>query len=98
MIFVPLMSAGALRPLLHLGQSGEEPDYMLVEWAAALELQQRGRLKAVLPIFVATSNDFFAEASSAFGGINGLPNQVPNSTIEKVRFHLQETTGDSSID
>ena len=96
MVFVPVVSAGALRPMVGLGTRGEDPDYMLVEWAAALELQQRGRLKAVFPLFAAVTDNFFGEASAAFGGIAGLPDRVPESSLEKVSFHLAETTGDSS--
>ena len=96
MVFVPVVSAGALRPMIGLGTRGEDPDHMLVEWAAALELQQRGRLKAVFPLFAAVTDNFFGEASAAFGGIAGLPDRVPESSLEKVSFHLAETTGDSS--
>ena len=98
MVFVPIMSVGALQPMVHTEELTEEPDYMLVEWIAALELQQRGKLKAVLPIFVASTNNFFAEADAAFGGVRGLPDLVPNATIERVRFHLEETTNDNSIE
>ena len=72
MIFVPIISVGALRPMVGLGSAGEDPDYMLVEWAAALELQQRGQLKAVLPLFVAAMDNFFGEAEAAFGGKEAL--------------------------
>eukprot|EP01052_Picozoa_sp_SAG31_P004049 SAG31_NODE_163_length_21856_cov_7.550214_5_plen_187_part_00 len=98
MIFVPIISVGALRPMLDLGKCGENPDYMLVEWVAALELQQRGAVKAVFPIFVAAIDNLFDEAEAAFGGISRLPDQVPDSTLERVGFHLGETTGDSSTD
>lgn len=98
MVFVPIMSVGALQPMVHLEELTKEPDYMLVEWIAALELQQRGKLKAVLPIFVAAKNNFFAEANAAFGGVSGLPDRVPKATIERVLFHLEETTNDSSIE
>ena len=98
MVFVPIISVGALRPMVKLGKHGEDPDYMLVEWAAALELQQRGRVKAVFPLFVAARDSLFDEAEAAFGGFNRLPDQVPDSTLEKVSFHLGETTGDSSTE
>ena len=101
--------------MLRLGDgASEHPDYMLVEWAAALELevifawpikllganlhktfclQRRGTLKAVLPLIVAASGNFGAEAVASFGGLQALPDTVPDSTLEKVHFHLEETTG-----
>ena len=96
-VFIPIVSAGALKPMLNLGAAGdgaaELPDYMLVEWAAALELERRGTLKAVLPLIVSASDDFRAETTAAFGGLQALPDTVPEATLEKVQFHLEETTG-----
>ena len=70
---------------------------MLVEWVAALELQQRGTLKAVVPMIIAATDDFGAEATAAFGGLQALPDRIPEPTLEKVRLHLKETTGDGSM-
>ena len=98
MVFVPIVSVGALRPMMKLGAAGEQPDYMLVEWMAALELQRRGTLKAVFPLFVAAVDNFFTEAEDAFDGIAGLPDRVAESTLEKVGFHLAETTDDGGTD
>eukprot|EP01051_Picozoa_sp_SAG22_P000979 SAG22_NODE_33_length_27588_cov_104.174652_10_plen_160_part_00 len=69
--------------------------YMLVEWVAALELQQRGTVKAVLPIIVG-ENDFYQEAHEAFGGVGSLPNAVSAKTMEKVVMHLGEITHNES--
>jgi hypothetical protein len=52
--------------MVNLGRQEDWSDYMLVEWAAALELHQRGRVKAVLPLLVGET-DFWSEAHAAFG-------------------------------
>jgi hypothetical protein len=64
---------------------------------AALELQQRGTLKAVVPLIMAAVDDFGTEATAAFGGLQALPDQISKPTLDKVAFHLQETTGDGSM-
>jgi hypothetical protein len=66
-----------------------------LEWAAALELHQRGRLKAVVPLLVGQT-DFFVDAQ-IFGGLQALPTQASATTMEKVAVHLAKTTGESSI-
>ena len=68
----------------------------LLEWTAALELHQRGRVKAILPVLVGES-DFFSDAHAAFGGIQALPTNPSAATMEKVFVHLCETTGDDSL-
>ena len=68
---------------------------MLLEWTTALELHQRGRVKAVLPLLVGET-DFFAEAQTAFGGVQGLPVHRSKATLDRVTTHLGETTGDDS--
>eukprot|EP01051_Picozoa_sp_SAG22_P017263 SAG22_NODE_2622_length_2365_cov_3.616064_1_plen_78_part_00 len=54
-----------------------------------------GRL-SVLPLLVGES-DFFTDAHSAFGGIQGLPTRPSAATMAKVLVHLKETTGDDSL-
>jgi hypothetical protein len=68
----------------------------LVEWAAALEMQQRVTMKAVLPLIAASADDFDAEVIATFGGVQALPDRVSKPTLEKVAFHLHETIGDGS--
>jgi hypothetical protein len=82
--------------MVNLGRQEDWSDYMLIEWAAALELHQRGRVKAVLPLLVGET-DFWAEAHAAFGGIQSLPMQTSTATMEKVVTHLEKTTGDDSL-
>ena len=82
--------------MVNLGLQEDWSDYMLVEWAAALELNQRGRVKAVLPLLVGET-DFWSEAHAAFGGVQGLPQQTSAATMEKVVMHLGQTTGDESL-
>jgi hypothetical protein len=82
--------------MVNLGRQEDWSDYMLIEWAAALELHQRGRVKAVLPLLVGET-DFWSEAHAAFGGIQALPTQVSSATVEKVVTHLEQTTGDDSL-
>eukprot|EP01051_Picozoa_sp_SAG22_P006452 SAG22_NODE_423_length_10665_cov_7.110543_5_plen_57_part_00 len=53
---------------------------MLLEWTAALELHQRGRVKAVLPLLVGES-DFLADAHTAFGAMQALPTKPPAATV-----------------
>ena len=47
----------------------------------------------MLPLIVAAGDNFGAEAAAAFGGVHALPDRVPQATLEKVKFHLEETTG-----
>ena len=101
-VFVPIVSVGSVGPMCQLGGGGGEgggedwTDNVLLEWTAALELHQRGRVKAVLPLLVGDS-DFFADAHTAFGGIQALPVKASAATMEKVVMHLGETTGDDSV-
>eukprot|EP01051_Picozoa_sp_SAG22_P007109 SAG22_NODE_489_length_9845_cov_5.954550_9_plen_401_part_00 len=99
MVFVPIVSVGSVGPMRQLG-GGEDAedctDNVLLEWTAALELHSRGRVNAVLPLLVGES-DFFADAHTAFGGIQALPTKASAATMEKVTMHLSETTGDDSI-
>jgi hypothetical protein len=97
MVFIPIVSVGALRGMTNLGARDDEAaDYMLVEWAAALELQQRGTVNAVFPLIVAAADNFNAEANAAFGGVDALPDRVSKMTLDTVAFHLEEATGDGS--
>eukprot|EP01045_Picozoa_sp_COSAG04_P009171 COSAG04_NODE_525_length_13096_cov_16.943602_2_plen_592_part_00 len=95
-VFVPIVSVGSVRPMLQLSDESDWCDNVLLEWTAALELHQRGRVKSVLPL-LASQNSFFADAKDAFGGIDALPTHVSAATMEQVTMHLQETTGDSSV-
>ena len=96
-VFVPIVSVGSVRPMTQLSDESDWCDNVLLEWTAALELHQRGRVKSVLPL-LASKNSFFADADDAFGGISALPTHVSAATMEQVTMHLQETTGDSSVD
>ena len=69
--------------MVDLGQQEDWSDYMLIEWAAALELHQRGRVKAVLPLLVGET-DFWSEAHADFGGVQALPTQTSAATMEPV--------------
>jgi hypothetical protein len=81
--------------MVQLGQDEDWTDNVLLEWAAALELHQRGRLKAVLPLLVGQT-DFFVDAQ-AFGGVPALQTRVSAATMETVAEHLGQTTGQGSI-
>jgi hypothetical protein len=54
--------------MVDLGRQEDWSDYMLIKWAAALELHQRTRFKAVLSLLVG-EKDFWSEAHAAFGSI-----------------------------
>merc|ERR1711969_399675 len=95
-VFVPIVSVGSVRPMTQLSDESDWCDNVLLEWTAALELHQRGRVKSVLPL-LASQNSFFADADAAFGGVDALPTHVSAATMEQVTMHLQETTGDSSV-
>jgi hypothetical protein len=96
-VFVPIVSVGSVGPMAQLGELEDWTDNVLLEWAAALELHQRGRVKAVLPLLMGKS-DFFADAQAAFGGLQALPTRGSAATMENVVTHLGETTGDASLD
>ena len=110
-VFVPIVSVGSVGPMCQLGGGGgagsssvvggggDEEDWtdnVLLEWTAALELHQRGHVKALLPLLVGES-DFFADAHAQFDGIEALPKRPSPATMEKVVMHLRETTGDESL-
>ena len=87
-VFVPIVSVGSVRPMTQLSDESDWCDNVLLEWTAALELHQRGRVKSVLPL-LASRDDFFAEADDAFGGVTALPSHVSSATLEQVAMHLQ---------
>ena len=96
-VFVPIVSVGSVGPMCQLGGDEEDwTDNVLLEWTAALELHQRGHVKALLPLLVGES-DFFADAHAQFDGIEALPTRPSPATMEKVVMHLRETTGDESL-
>jgi hypothetical protein len=96
-VFIPIVSVGSVQPMTHLGAGEDWVDNVLLEWTAALELHQRGRLKSVLPLLVG-EEDFFADAQESFGGISALPTCSSPATMEQVVTHLQEHTADAAVD
>ena len=97
-VFVPIVSVGCVEPMMGLSDGGEDwCDNVLLEWTAALELHQRGAIKAVLPVLSGQDN-FFSDAQAAFGGVSALPGRVSAATMEQVAMHLQEHTDDGSIE
>jgi hypothetical protein len=94
-VFVPVVSVGSLQPMMDLSEAEDWCDNVLLEWTAALELHQRGTVKAVLPLLTG-QDDFFSDAQVAFGGVAALPSVVSEATMEQVAMHLQEHTGDES--
>ena len=86
-----------MRALLHCCTWREDwVDNVLLEWAAALELHQRGRLKAVLPLLVGKT-DFFVDAQ-AFDGVQALPTCASAETMDKVAVRLLEMTRQGSLE
>jgi hypothetical protein len=83
--------------MAQLGEHEDWTDNVLLEWTAALELHQRGRVKAVLPLLVGKT-DFFTDAQEAFGGVQALPTGSSASTMAQVTTHLEQTTGDASLE
>lgn len=96
-VFVPIVSVGSVGPMAKLETLNDCCDNVLLEWTAALELHQRGNIKAVLPVFASEKDDFFGEAHEAFGGVTALPSHASTDTMAQVVTHLQETTGNGSI-
>ena len=96
-VVVPIISAGCLQPMLGMSDLEDWCDNVLLEWTSALELQQRGTIKAVLPVLAGQDN-FFSDAQAAFGGVSALPAHTSAATMEQVAMHLREHTDDESID
>jgi hypothetical protein len=96
-VFVPLVSVGCVRGMKELTPEEDWCDNVLLEWCAALELHERGRIKAILPMLIGEP-DFFAEAEAAFGGLQGLPQHMSSATMEAVETHLTATTMGGSTD
>jgi hypothetical protein len=97
-VFVPIVSVGSVQPMTQLSSEREDwCDNVLLEITAALELYQRGKIRAVLPLLVGKES-FFADSQDAFGGVAALPTHVSAATMEQVITHMQETTGDASLD
>jgi hypothetical protein len=96
-VFVPIVSVGCVQPMMGLSEAEDWCDNVLLEWTAALELHQRGTIKAVLPL-LAGQGSFFSDAQAAFGGVSALPGTVSASTMEQVTMHLHEHTDDGSIE
>jgi hypothetical protein len=96
-VFVPIVSVGCVQPMMGLSEAEDWCDNVLLEWTAALELHQRGTIKAVLPLLSGQDN-FFSDAQAAFGGVPALPATVSATTMEQVAMHLPEDTDDGSID
>ena len=96
-VFVPIVSVGCVQPMMALSEAEDWCDNVLLEWTAALELHQRGTIKAVLPL-LAGQGSFFSDAQAAFGGVSALPGTVSASTMEQVAMHLHEHTDDGSIE
>jgi hypothetical protein len=90
-VFCPIVSVGSVAPMAQLGEREDWTDNVLLEWAAALELHQRGTVKAVLPLLVG-ERDFFTDAQAAFGGVQALPARGSVATMEKVVMHLGKTS------
>ena len=56
-VLVPIVSVGSLQPMRDQAEESDV-DYMLLEWVAAPELQQRGTVKAVTTLLVG-EQDFY---------------------------------------
>jgi uncharacterized membrane protein YgcG len=96
-VFVPIVSSGCMQPMMGLSEAEDWCDNVLLEWTAALELHQRGTVKAVLPL-LAGQGSFFDDAQAAFGGVSALPVHASATTMEQVSMHLREHTDDGSVD
>jgi hypothetical protein len=94
-VFVPIVSMGSVQPMMGLDDGEDWCDNVLLEWTAALELHQRGIVKAVLPVI---QGSFFSDAQAAFGGLSGLPAHASAATMEQVVTHLKDITDDSSTE
>ena len=94
MVFVPIVSIGALRSIANMSPDQDRCDNVLLEWTAALELYQRRSIQGVLPLLVGgPRGDFFAEMEAELDGIrSGLPDHVSAATMAKVSSHLAKVT------
>ena len=96
-VFVPIVSVGSVQPMMSLEVGKDWCDNVLLEWTAALELHQRGVVKAVLPV-LASQGSFFSDAQAAFGGLSALPAHACAATMEQVVMHMKDITDDGSTE
>eukprot|EP01052_Picozoa_sp_SAG31_P027783 SAG31_NODE_2629_length_5350_cov_2.286612_5_plen_713_part_01 len=80
-VFVPLVSVRCLQGMATLTPEQDRCDNVLLEWCVALELHQRGCIKAILPMLIGEP-EFFVEAESALGpSMQGLPQHMSDATM-----------------
>jgi hypothetical protein len=91
-IVVPIISTAALLPMRELNKENDSVcDNVLLEWIAALELHERGAVRAIIPIIACdeTGNDF------SWGLPKDLSQREHSTTTTAARKHLS-TLGSSS--
>lgn len=83
-VAVPLVSTKGLQPMLNLTSESKQCDNVLLEWTAALELNARGQLQAIIPVIACDESDIMFDW--------GLPRQLTNTehvaTTTQVKKHL----------
>ena len=96
-IFVPVLSREGLASFAEL--SAESPcDNVLLEHVLALEMQRRGVLRAIFPVFVGDTDPADCSVHGHFFACGGLPSCGPDGTAveavdAKAREHLARKLG-----
>ena len=80
--------------MVDLGRQEDWSDYMLIEWAATLELHQRGQGGAAA---AGRRDGLLVRGARGIRRGAGLPTSTSVATMEKVVAHLGQTTGDDSL-
>ena len=90
-VFVPVLSKGALASFARL-EAGSRCDNVLLEHLLALEQWERGKIRAIFPLFVGEAQDGTTGLSNFFA-TGGLPTcqagVVVAAVDEKAREHLR---------
>lgn len=98
-IVVPVLSTEGLGPMKRLnprdGEDGGQTDNVLLEWMAALELYERGAVKAIIPVIVPSGGD--AAAEFAWGLPKELSAREHTATTTAARKHLRDHPSSDSI-
>jgi hypothetical protein len=98
-IVVPVLSTEALAPMKRLnpvdGKDNGQTDNVLLEWMAALELFERGALKAIIPVIVPSGGD--AAAEFAWGLPKELSSREHTAISSAAKKHLRDHPSSESI-
>jgi hypothetical protein len=90
-VFIPVLSRAALAPCADLTAGSDTCDNVVLEHQLAIELEKRGQLRAIFPVFVDELQSQHPDLYSNFSDAGGLPkcrDEVVDRIEEKLRAHL----------